>query len=431
MNKTLIPAFRAHVGDWDYFLCLMKYAEVSRSVQFAWELGGNKDLATMIQRGITARTDEIREYLLHNEHHFLGSLVVAAVGGNPEYTPVEMVDSEGLLAGVDREFGVLTFDGAHQFFALDGQHRLRAIKDAILKEPSLAAEDIGVIVVPHFDDAKGRQRTRRLFTNINRYAKPTTAQENIALDEDDGFAILTRRVIEEHPFLSKTGVVQVFTRPAQSGELKLATRNVPVTATAWTPIGVLYDLLHHLGFDLDSSMGDKERRATDDVLEESYVVLTKRIEELLQACGDVKGRMETATSIRDVRAPKDSEGKGHPFMRPVVQLAVTRAVRHLIEQGQLNWKEALKGLSELDWQMSSAPWLAVFFEDTGKMASGKPFNDLLYDLLLVHLAPKNKAEIHRALREYKTVKGKRYPVPEDDLVERLPAPAPAPTPAAG
>lgn len=430
MNKTIIPAFRAHVGDWDYFMCLMKYAEVDRALKFAWELGGNKDLGTMIQRGITERTDEIREYLLNNDHHFLGSLIVAAVGGAPTYTPVEMVDAQGLLADVDREFGVLTFDGSQMFFALDGQHRLRAIKDAILQDPSLAGEDIGVIVVPHHDDVQGRQRTRRLFTNINRYAKPTTAQENIALDEDDGFAILTRRFINEHPYLSKTGVVQVFTKVGQTGELKLATRSLSVGASAWTTIGVLYDVLKELGFDLDSTMSDRTRRATDQVLEDSYTTLSKRLDELMKAAGDVRSRMDAAPTIRDVRSPKGSEGTGHPFMRPVVQVTVARAVRHLVEQKQLSWVEALKGLSALDWQLASPPWSAVFVEEpnkpgAGKMAAGKDFSNLLYDLLLVHLAPRTKSEIQRGLREYKTLKGKKYPVAEDELVTRLPAPAPA------
>lgn len=431
MNKTIIPAFRAHVGDWDYFLCLMKYAEVDRQIRFAYELGSNKDLGTMIQRGITARTDEIREYLLNNEHHFLGSLIVASVGGSPTYTPVEMLDAKGLLADVDREFGVLTFDGSQMFFALDGQHRLRAIKDAIAKDQTLANDDIGVIIVPHYDDAKGRQRTRRLFTNINRYAKATSAQENIALDEDDGFAILTRRFVEEHPYLSKDGIVQVFTKMGGEGELKLATRSVNVTASAWTTIGVLYDVLKELGYDLHPSMKDKTHRATDQVLDESYAVVSKRLDELMKACGDVRAKMEAAAAVREVRSPKGKEGEGHPFMRPVVQVAVARAVRHVaIEQKQLSWDEALKRLSDLDWRLAAAPWNAVFAEDptksgAGKMAAGKGFSELLNRLLLVHLAPGTRAQIQRALKEYKTLKGKRYPVTEDQLAAALPAPPPS------
>ena len=50
-NRTLIPAFEAKVGDWKYYICSMKYAEVARQVGFAYEMGGNKDLNSLIQRG--------------------------------------------------------------------------------------------------------------------------------------------------------------------------------------------------------------------------------------------------------------------------------------------------------------------------------------------------------------------------------------------
>ena len=40
------------------------------------------------------------------------------------------------------------------------------------------------------------QRTRRLFSTLNRYAKPVTLNDIIALDEDDIIAIATRHLIE-------------------------------------------------------------------------------------------------------------------------------------------------------------------------------------------------------------------------------------------
>ena len=294
----------------------------------------------------------------------------------------------------------------------------------MVKDPTLASEDIGVIVVPHFDDAEGKQRTRRLFTNINRNAKPTSVQEDIALDEDDGFAIETRRLLEDHPWLSKEGIVTVFRKVGTEGELKLATRNVTVGSSAWTTIGVLYDVLHYLGFDLDILMYDKTRRAPDDVLDASYGALSKRIDEFVDACGNVRKRMENAKSVREVRSPKGQEGEGHPFMRPVIQVTVARAVNHLLEQKQLTWEEALKRLSQLDWRLSAPPWLSVFVEAKGTMAAGKQFTDLLFKLILVHLAPRNKAEIHRAIVDFKALKGKRYPVTEDELAVRI---VPAPT----
>lgn len=428
-SKTFVPAFKARVGDWEYYLCLMSYAQVAREINFAYELGGNKDLGTMIQRGIGDRTEQITQYLLTNQHRFLGSLVVAAWGGHPEYIPLEMDDSaeQGMLAGVDREFGVLTFDGTHQFFALDGQHRLRAIKDAIKKDPELGREDIGVIVVPHFNNDQGRMATRRLFTNINRNAVKTNPQENIALDEDDGFAILTRRFLDEHSFLGREGTVQVFSKRGDEGELRLATRQVPVGGSALTTIGVLYDLLRTLGFDLDGSMERLTQRATDEVLDESYDVLRKRMDALLQAAGNIEKRYSTAASPKELRAPKGHEGDGHPFMRPIVQVQVVRALRQVIERKLLTWEEALARLDKLDWRLSAAPFSAVWTEtpegkSKGKMAAGKDNAVVLLNLLLVHLAPTTKAEIERATKAYKALKGKPYPLKTEELAGLLTLP---------
>jgi DNA sulfur modification protein DndB len=427
-TKTFTPAFRAKVGDWDYYVCVMSYGQVAREVAFHYELKGNPELGDMLQRGIGTRTNDIRDYLLNNNHRFLGAMIVAAWGGAPEYIPLEMADTEdNILSGVDRDFGVLSFDGAQQYFALDGQHRLRAIKDAIKKDPDLANEDITVLVVPHFDDDSGRQKTRRLFTNLNRNAVKTTAQENIALDEDDGFAIVTRRLIDEHPFFGKDGVIQV--RGSGSGEngaLKLATTQVTgVNNPAFTTIGVLYDLLWELRFELDGSMEKREQRATDEVLDASYDMLANRLVQILEATGNLYNKYRDAATPATLRVSKGSEGNGHPMMRPVVQKAVLRALRNVVgEQMLLNWDDALARLKGLDWRMKSAPFNAVWTETPdsktqGKMATAKDNADLLFDLLLVHLAPMSKAQISRALTSYKQIKNKSYPHKVEDLAGNI------------
>src|SRR5437660_9590320 len=157
---------------------------------------------------------------------------------------MHMDDPEGMLKGLDREFGVLTFDGTQQYFALDGQHRLRAIKDAIKKKPELGREDICILMVSHYDTDEGRENTRRLFTNINRNAKNTSTAENIALDVDDGVAIITRRLLTDHEFLSKDGVVRVFSRLGNDCDIKLAESSIAKTdPKALTTITVLYQYL--------------------------------------------------------------------------------------------------------------------------------------------------------------------------------------------
>jgi len=416
-NKTYIPAFQASVGDWTYYICVMKYAEVKRQVGFAHELGGNKDLNTMIQRGISARTDDIRDYLLSSEHRFLGSLIVAAWGGDPNYTDLEMSDPEGLLEGLDSGFGVLTFDGTQQYFALDGQHRLTAIREALLKDPGLGNDDISVLMVPHYDTDEGRERTRRLFTNINRNAKTTTKSENIALDVDDGFAIVTRRLLQEHDFLSQTGRVRVFTRPpTDSGEMVLAGASVPKTdKAAWTTITVLYDMVARLAADLPSELHDAASRPSDQVLEDAYNELSKRLDAVMHHCGGLRKRLEQASNARDVRAPKDQEGTGHPLMRPVVQKAVCEALRQLLEHGDHDFEDGTKGLAKLTWRMDSAPWTAVFNPANSRMLTAKENRDLLLELLMAHLAPASKKAVERARKHYREIKGEQYSYSIEDL----------------
>src|ERR1700678_7768 len=98
-NKTFIPALRAHVGDWEYYICTMKYAEVRKQVSFAYELSNNQDLNSIIQRGISQRTKDIVKYLRTNDHRFLGALIVACWGGNPQYVQLEMADPDNMLEG--------------------------------------------------------------------------------------------------------------------------------------------------------------------------------------------------------------------------------------------------------------------------------------------------------------------------------------------
>jgi DNA sulfur modification protein DndB len=417
-NKTFIPALQASVGDWTYYICTMKYAEVARQVSFAYELGGNRDLNSMIQRGISNRTDDIVSYLIKNEHRFLGALIVACWGGDPAYVRLEMADSEGVLEGVDRGFGVLTFDGTQQYFALDGQHRLRAIKEAIKSDPDLGKEDIAVLIVSHYETDEGKERTRRLFTNINRNAKVTSAAENIALDEDDGYSVLTRRFLTDHSFLKEDGVVKVFTRVGDEGELTLAGNNIPATdKKALTSIVVLRDLIEQLWFPSDGpSLGD---RPTADKLDAAYDVLTARVDLLLSKCGDVSGRMISAASARDVRAPKGSEDTGHPFMRPVIQRALVRVLRHVVVQGFLTLDEALGRLAELDWRIGEAPWLAVYSPEKHGMIAGKDFSELLQELLLAHIAPPSVQAVKRARRQFKTLRNINYPVSEETLIARV------------
>jgi len=199
-----VPALKAQMGDWQYYVTVMKLGKIARECRLAHEIHANKDLDELIQRELQNRVqEEMVPYLLNQSQRFYGALVVAVYGGEPEFSPVR-VDEHELIDDKERSsygFGLLRFDGSQIYYALDGQHRLKSIQEAIISNPNLAKEEITVIVLTHEETQEGLQRTRRLFSTLNRRAKPTTSGMNIAIDEDDSIAIVTRRLVKENSIL--------------------------------------------------------------------------------------------------------------------------------------------------------------------------------------------------------------------------------------
>lgn len=201
-----VPALKAKMGDWQYYVTVMKLGKIARECRLADEIHANKDLDDLIQRAIQDRVQkEMVPYLLNESQRFYGALVVAVYGGDPEFSEVKVKDGHHLIDdNEDRSsygFGLLRFDGSQIYYALDGQHRLKSIQEAIAQNPDLAKEEITVIILKHENSKDGLERTRRLFSTLNRRAKPTSSGMNIAIDEDDAIAIVSRRLVKENDIL--------------------------------------------------------------------------------------------------------------------------------------------------------------------------------------------------------------------------------------
>jgi DNA sulfur modification protein DndB len=222
--------------------------------------------------------------------------------------------------------------------------------------------------------------------------------------------------------LKVDGRVKVISKSGAEGLLKLAGNNISKTdPRALTTLPVLYDVLQYLGWDLPGVVREMKARPSTETLEEGYGILCKRLDELLTNCGAIRERLLAAAGARELRAPKNREGEGHPFMRPVIQKAVARVAGEIVQQGLLPWPEVMSRLSQLDWRLAAPPWIAVFSVDGAKMIPGKENADLLGDLLHVHLAPKNAQAIKRARKTFKDLRGQQYPITEEELAKRVPA----------
>lgn len=208
-NKTLhLPTLRGRMGDWMYYVTILKFKDIAERVSMSFEVHESEKLSNWIQRQLTNRTTDITEYLESQEQRFFNSLILGIYGGSPSWQEIEIKESPNIydeesIDYLDRSFGVLTLSGGEKIFPIDGQHRTKAIREAIKKgtKPDLINDEVTAIFVAHKDTPEGEQRTRRLFTTLNRYAKPVSKSEIIALDEDDNCAILTRELVDDFDLL--------------------------------------------------------------------------------------------------------------------------------------------------------------------------------------------------------------------------------------
>ena len=114
----LLPAIRSLVGDWNYYVTTLSFAEVAKLIKAPDEIHERKRLAEWIQReAIESHSEAIAEYIIGNPQRFLGSLIVGVYGGSPNWTPlnVKIPDDEGvsaqLLQRIEGRMGLLRLSG--------------------------------------------------------------------------------------------------------------------------------------------------------------------------------------------------------------------------------------------------------------------------------------------------------------------------------
>ena len=212
------PATKSKMGSWEYFTCQIPMGEVASLIKREEDFYKKNavSLNEVLQREVEVKRvkKDIVSYLSNRGDRFFSAIVVGTLGGSPVFQPLKvesMKDDPHLQYFVnhfkDIEVGVLSFDSHAEMYALDGQHRLSAIMELIDGEDhdfsipdGFKQEMLTVIFVPldDNDEQVKREKYRRLFSSLNRYAKKTDQKTNILMDEDDFAAILTRRLIQTH-----------------------------------------------------------------------------------------------------------------------------------------------------------------------------------------------------------------------------------------
>ena len=413
---NVYPAIKGRMGSWQYYAVKMSMRELADNVAFAAHIYDDRTLNEAIQRVLDESRvkADIVTYLIRQPDRFFSSIVVAALKGNPKWFPVTMEDDERffLLREDDRlsdTFGVLSFDGTQDYYALDGQHRLAAIKalvdsnsDVSLDAPAgFKDEEISVIVVVPSETESDQQfmtRYRRLFGNLNRYAKPTDAVTNIIMDEDDAFAIVTRRLITEHEFFHYSG------RQKDSARVKTRRgKNLTRSDPYFTSLETLYSVnIKLLSSRYRKNNGWTPEGETDYKKFRQYRPEEQQLEALFdELClywnaliDELPVLWETPSNMRDHTSPADDSNTQDNFLFwPIGQELLAEIARDLMDFRQQphparqtpdSVRAAIRGLSNLTWDAHGVPWRnLVLIQDPDRLGNWRIRNQDRTDVLRI------------------------------------------------
>ena len=369
MNKKdmiILPALRGRMGDWIYYSALMNIVEISKRVSFTNDIYKNKSLSDMIQRSLDeTRGKEIAKYIRDQKERFFNSLVIAIYDGEPNWYEVssvkalddtlstELID-EATLASV----GLLTLRGDESLFAIDGQHRLAGIKRATGDGFDQAdPDDLSVIFVAHNQSEQGLERTRRLFTTLNKTAKPVSKGDIIALDEDDVMAICARRLIEKTTLFGGTRIAFV------------PNNNMPATNLySLTTIGNLYDVLTMIFTKFPSPLQKHRKdlqinRPPDEKLDNYFEYAVEFFKLLGKALPELQEFFDSKDTKSTVRDNRGTHG-GSAIFRPIGIEIFVEIISRLMEKYNYDLEQAIELVSRLPRKLGSEPYAGLMW-DTG------------------------------------------------------------------
>ncbi|WP_251965936.1 DGQHR domain-containing protein [Salinibacter ruber] len=451
---NLIPAIEGEMGSTRYWSSTLKASELARIARAASERDdwANMGIEDRMQRELDhKRIDrEIIPYLVNAADRFFASLIILVY--DPDVFEFESMDELGgdslptaYGAALKEKMGVLSIDSG-EMVALDGQHRLVSLRKIIQEDESVQAikngrhvaqvpgDDISVMFVLHEE----MEKTRRIFNKVNRQAKKTSKSDNIITSEDDGYAIVTRRLMrvrEDQPF----GIED------ENGDLIVDWRSNSITKRSkkFTTMSCIYesvqDILEHLEpghFEDFEESADPTRPDEDDldrahdISADWWAAVLDGIEPYREAISDLQDGNNTLPERRDDRSAQYSL-----IFKPAGQNALMKgllkAYKRADDQGvNLSRADLIERVHDVDFRIEADLWVDILVLQSGRMSSRKRGKRLGGELIAYMIAPEamDDSEIEELYRSYNEERGNDLESnnpEEEEMPEDLPAPVEA------
>lgn len=356
-----IPAIKGKIGTRDYYITNLTFQQVSDCVsKIDDELHKSESLKDLIQRSITSNHISIKNYILNQPELFFNSLVLAVYDDYPEWVEIEVTYDDFETY----QIGVLNFPTKHKIFPVDGQHRVEGIKAALKEDPSLSKMKIPAIFIGHKNDDNGMKKTRRLFSTLNRYAKPVTMDDIIALDEDDIVAINTRTLVEDYDLFVKKRVVYSKQKAISNTNLSALTSIITLYQCNLEIFKYYYKINHKTNPTKAKIDEYLKFRKSDKEIDAFYKFCTEFWDAFKNEISDI----EKFLNIKENPAQKYRNSKGGNILfRPIGLLPFVKASIKIKQRDEgKSFKNIFKKLNEINLDITNKPWNYVVWNPISK-----------------------------------------------------------------
>ncbi len=387
-------------------------------------------------------------YLATREHHKFPPLLLVAYQnwvydeGHDNWGPdgrammgslnVERLDTKSCVVDLDT--------ATTSYFALDGQHRLMAIKglkdlldngrlspkkrdgspisgkDVTREEiegyyeergldpnrlQSSMDEAMGVEIIPAVQGSEtfreAVSRLRNVFVDVNENAKRLEKGELTLLEENDGFRIVARTVMTKHKLFKGL--------PNISLNVDTKRNQIPEGSENYTTLNALVSITEgYLGakvefkdwkdtvLGLKGSRGVGFLRPNDDEIEKGLVAMTVYFDALteLPSHRHMIAHFDNESG-QESKSPSGLRGGNdqNVLFRPIAQVALARAMAHLESDQAADVAELMKVLSQhetlgdLHLTRKMAPWFGILCDPIEeKVRRQKRYEDLCVEMLI-------------------------------------------------
>ena len=261
-----------------------------------------------------SRIPIIKNYILNNSNDYIFSSLTASVDGNMKFFPFPSL-------GDNAKLGRLYINMDARLLINDGQHRRKAIEEALKEKLELGREMISVVF---FKDA-GLKRSQQMFSDLNKNAIKPTKSLNILYDYRDKF----------YQFIVElTRTIDVFKDKVELEKTTISNRSTK----AFTLNGISDASLKLLGLGKTKKLTSKDKKT----IKTFWETVSKNIPEWqLLLSGHV-----TPYELR----------KNYVNTHTNLLNSLGIVGRIIIENYPDEWELKLRNLKKIDWSRESPEW---------------------------------------------------------------------------